>query len=245
MTLLGEISIDGRFRGPPESANGGYVAGRLAAFVDAPAVEVRLAAPPPLDRPLAVHGDGDGVVELRDGADIVALAQPGHLDLDVPAFVDHDAAVTARARFLAGYDPAVHPFPSCFGCGPQRDRGDALVHMSGLVRGRDDEVLACPMTTDAELPHAGGVLEPAVVWAALDCTSGWAAVPPGSPAHVLGTFTAQIERQVRVGEPHVVVSWGLGADGRKRYSAAAIFDDSGAVCALAAAVWIALQPQSG
>lgn len=241
MSVVGEISFAPRFRGPPESANGGYAAGRLAAFVDAPAVEVRLAAPPPLERTLEVHGAGDGLVELRDQADIVALAQPGRLDLDVPRPVDHETAVTARARFLAGFDPEVHVFPTCFGCGPKRERGDALVHMSGPVAGRDDGVFACPMTTDRELPHdADGMLEPAVVWAALDCPSGWAAVPVGSAPHVLGTFTAQLDQPIRAGDPYVVMSWGLGEDGRKRYSAAAILDSGGSICALAAAVWIRL-----
>ncbi len=56
-----EITFPRHFRGPLTSANGGYACGRLAAFVDADEVEVTLRLPPPLDRPLAVEHDGDGV----------------------------------------------------------------------------------------------------------------------------------------------------------------------------------------
>ena len=48
------LTVDRRFRGPPDSGNGGYVAGRLAAFIDGPA-EIALRLPPPLGRPLAVR----------------------------------------------------------------------------------------------------------------------------------------------------------------------------------------------
>lgn len=55
------ILIDRRYCGPPNSANGGYAAGRLAAFVDGTA-EVTLRRPPPLDTALNVHPDRKSVV---------------------------------------------------------------------------------------------------------------------------------------------------------------------------------------
>ena len=80
MRLSGEntITIDRRYRGPLHSGNGGYTAGRLAAFVDGPA-EVTLRLPPPLDRPLAV-AEEDGRVLLLDGEALVAEARPGAPD---------------------------------------------------------------------------------------------------------------------------------------------------------------------
>lgn len=39
------ITVDKRFKGPPTSANGGYVCGLLSQFVDGPAVSVRLRLP--------------------------------------------------------------------------------------------------------------------------------------------------------------------------------------------------------
>ena len=227
------IVIERRFNGPPDSANGGYAAGCIAAFVDAPAVSVRLSAPPPLDVPLQVHVAGDGA-ELRDGDAVVATARPAELDLEPPARVDVRAAAAAqeRATWLAG----VHPYPTCFGCGPLRERGDALRHMCGPV---DGEVVACEATTDARLPHdADGRLRTEVVWAALDCPSAAAVIPVGAPPHLLGTLTVRIDRPVLAGEPHVCVAWPLGVEGRKRRAASALLDASGRTCAVAEAVWI-------
>ena len=83
MRLIGEnITLDRRYRGPTQSANGGYAAGRLAAFVDGPA-EVTLRLPPPLDRPLAVAAE-DGRVLLLDGEAVVAEAEPRAPELQPP-----------------------------------------------------------------------------------------------------------------------------------------------------------------
>ena len=49
-----QLTIPHRYCGPPESGNGGWVSGAVAEHVpttaDRPAVTVRLASPPPLDR---------------------------------------------------------------------------------------------------------------------------------------------------------------------------------------------------
>ena len=45
------ITIDRRYRGPPTSANGGYVCGLVANAIGGSG-EVTLRAPPPLDQPL-------------------------------------------------------------------------------------------------------------------------------------------------------------------------------------------------
>ena len=55
------LVIDRRFRGPPNSANGGYVCGCLARHVAGDA-EVTLRAPPPLERPLDVLTKADGAI---------------------------------------------------------------------------------------------------------------------------------------------------------------------------------------
>ena len=68
-----ELVIDRKFRGPTESANGGYTCGVLASFMHGPA-EVTLRLPPPLERPLEVRTDG--ALELKDGNAIVAEAAP-------------------------------------------------------------------------------------------------------------------------------------------------------------------------
>lgn len=228
-----EITIDSRFNGPPSSANGGYAAGRLAAFVDAPAVSVRLAAPPPLDTPMTVAEAGDGV-ELRHVDVVVASARPAELALEPPARVDVETAAAAEAG--ATWLADVHPYPTCFGCGPLRERGDALRHTCGTVAG---DLVACRATTDLALPHDDdGALRTEVVWAALDCPSAAAVVPVGAPPHLLGTLTVRIDRRVAAGEPHAVVAWPLGIEGRKKRAASALLDASGRTCAVAEALWI-------
>ena len=58
------MTIPRRFRGPPNSGNGGYVCGMLARQI-AGAAEVTLRAPPPLETELDLVEVGTGVWELR------------------------------------------------------------------------------------------------------------------------------------------------------------------------------------
>ena len=229
------IVIDERFCGPPQSGNGGYVAGRLARFVTADAVQVRLVAPPPLGRALSVTAAEDGA-DLSDGEQLVATARPATLDVEPPATVTLEAAASAEAD--PHWTANDHPFPTCFGCGPLRQRGDALRHVCGPV---GESLVACVATTDRALPLEGDALAPEVVWAALDCPSAAAVVPPGSSPHVLATFTVRIDRPVRAGAPHVCVAWPLGADGRKKWAGSALLDADGTICARAEALWIELR----
>ena len=79
-----ELTVPRRYCGPPESGNGGWVSGSLAAHVRTsgplPAVSVRLSAPPPLERPMPVVGDdpdpltGTSVLRLLAGDDAATAA---------------------------------------------------------------------------------------------------------------------------------------------------------------------------
>jgi hypothetical protein len=182
---------------------------------------------------------GDGV-ELRDGESVVATAAPGELDVGEAPVVGLDQAREAAVRTRMNAEE--HPFPTCFGCGPLREPGDALRHMCGPVA---DGVVASPATTDPRLPHdEDGALLPEIVWAALDCPSATPVIPWGqiTGPHVLGTFTARLDRPVIAGEPYVCVAWPLEIDGRKKHSASAILDAEGRTCAVARALWIELRP---
>lgn len=66
------VTIHRRFRGPLDSANGGYAAGLLGPRIGGPA-EVTLRLPPPLERPLAIRRD-HGRLLLEDGVRLVAEA---------------------------------------------------------------------------------------------------------------------------------------------------------------------------
>ena len=66
------LRFERRYRGPQDSANGGYAAGALARHAGGTA-EVTLRLPPPLERDLAVE-ERDGAIVLLDGDAVVAEA---------------------------------------------------------------------------------------------------------------------------------------------------------------------------
>src|SRR6266511_3116023 len=107
------VVIERRFRGPAESANGGYACGVLARRLEG-AVEVTLRAPPPLDQELQLASDESGLA-LRHGDTLLAEARRAELDLKVPDPVSLEEAAAAAQRSRIFEE---HPFPGCFGCGP-------------------------------------------------------------------------------------------------------------------------------
>jgi hypothetical protein len=231
------VVIERRFNGPPGSGHGGWSAGQAAALVDGPAAEVTLLRPPPLETPLEVARGADGAVELRDGAQPVLSARPVALALDGPPPVDLETARSASARFAWQHD---HPFPTCFGCGPQRAEGDALRLFCGPV---GDGRCAVPWTPPEWTGEA--TVAPGFLWAALDCPSSAPVHGTVSAPVVLGRFTVALERPVRVGAPHVIQSWLEASDGRKRNTAVGLFDAGGERLACGRAVWIELDRPLG
>lgn len=223
-----EIVIPSRFNGPPGSANGGYASGLLAAHVEGEA-EVTLRLPPPLDTPLAVVREGERV-ELRDGERLVAEAEPASLDgLDVPAPVSLPEADLA-SRSFAGF--VHHAYATCYVCGP--DRSDGLSLYPGPVAGRDG-LVATPW-----IPREDAT--PELVWAALDCPSGWAVDDFQREGILLGRLAVRILELPSAGEPHVVLGWPRGVEGRKRFAGSALFTAAGELLASARSTWIELRP---
>ena len=232
---MSTLTVAARFCGPPDMANGGYLAGRLAAELTAATVAVRLRRPTPLERPLEIRRDG-AAVELVDGGDLLARSEPAELDLDVPAAPGVEEAAAAAAALPPR---TAHPFPDCFGCGPHRRPGDAVAALLGPLPGRPD-VWAGVWQPSAELPSADGVAATETVWAALDCPSFQPLRTGDEVPHVLGTLVARQERPVRLDEDHVLLAWALGRDGRRAESASAVIGPDGRVCALARATWFAV-----
>ena len=160
--MTGEIVvIDRRFRGPLDSGHGGYTCGLLAREIPG-AATVSLHVPPPLERQLTLELVGDGLILLCDGEVIVADARPATLVFDPPPAV----ALSDAQNAALGTGPARHPFPMCFGCGPEREPGDGLRLFPGPVDGRN--VIACPWRPDMALADENGRVRTEFVWAALD-----------------------------------------------------------------------------
>jgi hypothetical protein len=217
-----EITLPRHYRGPLASANGGYACGRLAAFVDADEVEVTLRLPPPLDRPLTVEHDADGV-RLMDGEALVAQARPAPVEVQAPVPVSVEIAQASCERHVRGWSP---DFSECFVCGV---RDDGLQIRVGPVAGREP-LHAAPVA----LPESRSE----IVWSAIDCPGAFAVGAEGRGDIVLGRMTAQVDRVPEAGEPCVVASWPLGEDGRKLYAGTALFAEDGELLALARQTWI-------
>lgn len=228
-----EVVIGARFNGPPSSANGGYAAGVVAEAIG-DAARVTLLRPPPLRKTMIRERLEDGGVRLLRGDAVIATGAPARPKADVPEPPDLMAAVLASARY-AGHDPAHHPWPTCFVCGPHRH--DGLRVFPGPVG--DGSLLAGTWTPRDEHADRDGLVSPRFVWAALDCPSGFASMPPGEQV-VLASMTAAIDAPVRAGEPLIVTAWALGSEGRKHRAGAALHDTDGRLVASATALWITL-----
>ncbi len=117
------VTIDRRYRGPLESANGGYAAGLLGCRIG-PAAEVTLRLPPPLERPLEVRRDGERLL-LLDGDRLVAEAVRADPGLTPPRPPTMDEASAASSGVGAWGPPQ---FAECFVCGIRDDGSGLGIH---------------------------------------------------------------------------------------------------------------------
>jgi hypothetical protein len=224
------LTVASRYKGPPNSGNGGYVCGLVATSARAD-LKVRLLAPPPLDTPLSLQSPGDGEWLLESPTGTVARAQSAKLDLAVPASPGYVQAVWASQHYPGFRE---HPFPDCFVCGPHRRRGDGLRIFPGML---DSGIVAAPWLPSDSLDAGDGKVAVEFHWAALDCP-GYFAVSAGRRPMLLGEMQAHLDRLVHVGESCTVIGWKIAADGRKHHAGTAIFDEDGVLCARAQATWI-------
>jgi hypothetical protein len=218
--------IAARFNGPPASGNGGYSAGLFASALSdsdvdgSGAVEVTLRRPPPLDTELSVRG-----LALYQDDQLIAEAAPSELaDADEVPAVSLDEARDASAGYIGFRE---HPFPSCYVCGPLREPGDGLRLFPGRL---SDGRTAAPFVVPADV-------SPALVWAALDCPSGWATSIEVRPS-VLGRIAVRLAELPEPGAECVVVGRLTGVDGRKAYAGSTLYSPAGYPLATARTTWI-------
>ena len=181
---------------------------------------------------MELRHEGDRVL-LFDGEHLVAEAAPTSLDPGAPPRVSPAEAIEAAGRFR-GFEQ--HPFPSCFTCGTDRAEGDGLRIFTGPVA-EGSEVVAAPWTPPADLAGEDGVVAEPIVWAAIDCPSGWAHVDDRLSA-VLGGWQRAVLEPVRAGEQYVAVARRTGAEGNRRHAESALFAPGGHAVAIARAIWI-------
>jgi hypothetical protein len=233
-----ELRVPVRYCGPPGAANGGYLAGRLAALIGGD-VEVTLRRATPLERSLRVLHVEDGI-QLLDGDQLLAEARREALTLEVPPAVSIPQAEVAASAFPRFVD---HPIPRCFACGPERLAGDGLRIFPGPVP-EGGGIYAAPWVPDPSLADEAGSVAPEFLWAALDCAGAFAVNEPPRGLALLGRIAAKIERAVRAGDRLVVVAWPIALADRRLVAGTAIERGDGEVCAAARSTWVLTRPSS-
>ena len=230
------IRIDARFNGPPQSANGGYTCGLMAAAIGE-SIGVRLYQPPPLDTDLDLVFDTvTSKWHLKLGEQLVAAAHRTQVHAHLPRIPnDPPSYIQALDASVHYSGHQQHAFPTCFVCGPQRDVDDGLRVFAGRLPGSN--IVAAPWLPSANLAGDNGKVRPEFMWAALDCPGYFASVTPGQTA-LLGELAVHIDRLVHVEEPCVIVGWPILIEGRKHKVGTALFDEDGEQCALGVATWI-------
>jgi hypothetical protein len=240
------MMIARRFRGPPNSGNGGYVCGMLARHIPG-AAEVALRAPPPLETELDVVEVEAGRWELRQGTATIAIGRSTTLDMNRLEKATYDEAVEAEKR--TPVKPYQHLLPMCFVCGPDRAPGDGLRLFAGPLARQDAVVFAVPWIPGPSLAAADGLVAPEFVWSALDCPTGYVCQFDRetrgltSVPILLGTLSACIEARPRPGERCVVTSWQTGSEGRRLIGEAALFGEEANLLAFGRAVWVVVDRQ--
>lgn len=232
------ITIDARYKGPPNSGNGGYACGLMAKEITG-AVEASLRRPPPLDTAMQLKVDESGM-QMLDGDTLVGTAKVVALDLDVPKL---------PTPLTLGIDPVdapgrpskFEPFATCFVCGHGRTHPDGLCIHSKLVDGNEG-LVASRWILNADFGGADGMVRPEILWAALDCP-GYFACAPGEAA-LLGRLTAEVIAPLAATGEATVMGWDLGGEGRKRKCGTAVFDAGGALVAKAEGLWIIVDPET-
>ena len=242
------LTIPSRFNGPAGIGNGGYVCGRIAAYIDGRAT-VTLRRPPPLDTPMEVERDDEGSVSVRHGRTLIGEAAPSPAGpLEIPATVS-PAQADAAARGARYFTDPV--FPDCFVCGMNRRPGDGLRIFPGPVTGL--ALWAAPWIPDPSVAGPDGRVRAEMVWAALDCPSGIAAAEAAGlgggsgwdTAILLGRMTVTtLAARPAVGDQCRVIAWPERRDGRKLTAGSALLGPDGEVLAVAGAVWLTV-PRPG
>ncbi len=243
MMQTDSITIAPRFNGPPESGNGGYVSGRVAAHL-APATDelwpqVTLRAPCPIGKPLQVRRH-DETVDLMDGETLIAHGRHVPTALDVPPSPDLSAAEIGVSHFRCRDE---HPLPTCFVCGTARAEGDGLRLFTGPFDDDSRSRVAAPWRPHASVASDDGTVPAEIIWAALDCPGAFAVdEATASGLKLLGQLSVRIFARPQAGTPLIVAGWYLGSDGRKHGAGTALFDLDGRALALGRALWIELRP---
>jgi hypothetical protein len=248
--MIEPMNVPARFRGPPSSGNGGYVAGAIAerfplrsdAAQDA-AVEVTLRAPIPLDMPMDLACSDENQLRLMQGEQLIAEARATRLPAEVPAPPSFGAAGAARQQspaLMVRLNPLLPGgtgfHPVCVCCGADVPEAEGLRVFAAPVPGFDG--VAAAWQPHPAFADADGLLPERMIWTALDCPGQFAYFAAGIRTGLLGRMTARVLRPVPVDADYVVIGWRQEVERRKHFAGTALFDADGELCAYSRQTWI-------
>jgi len=238
MTLL---TIPRQFRGPPTTANGGYICGVLSNAVGGRgSAMLRAGVPVDAELTLTLADDGSATLTGAEGA-LLGVAKPAQ-DSALPAPIAPPAVEDAR-RFAAASPFAARSLHrGCFSCCIEREAGEGLGVVVGQIEGAPAGQCAGVWTPHANFALPDATMPDEVTWGALDCPGSMAWFAKGQPVGLLGTMAGEVLARPVAGETYVVTAWALEAEGRKHFAGVALHDRDGRLMARGGQIWIGRSP---
>ena len=237
-----EIIVARQFRGPPVTANGGYICGVLSNAVGGRG-SAMLRNGVPLDTAVTLtQGEDGGVVLTNAAGDLLGSAKPASdeaiLQPPAPPSLEDARRYAAASRFA---ERSLHR--GCFSCCIEREDGEGLGVHVGQIDGAEPGLCAGTWTPHANFAGPDGTIPDEITWAALDCPGSMAWwMKTDTPVGLLGTMAGEVLVKPRAGETYVVVAWADKVEGRKHYAGVALFDAQGQVMARSGQIWIGRAP---
>lgn len=231
------ITVPEFFQGQTGMGQGGFTAQRFVHAIGEP-LTVAFRSPIPLERSL-------NIVERDDRWLLVDPASPDTAILEGTVWQADYASTTpitlaqaevARAGFV--HDESTHPAPLCWSCGLTST--SMRVHAGPLGDGR----WATPWRAPDWAISGDGSVDPAAVWASVDCASAWFIGGLEGRNVLTVQYAVEITDQLRAGEEYALIAWAgdypESWDGRKRGGAAELFDSTGVSVARSRSFWLSV-----
>jgi len=235
-----EIVIDPYYEGPTDIAQGGYISGRMAVYLESDTVEVTMKNPTPMGKPLILDTTTPDRVFVFEGERLLNEARPAQLDLDIPEHVSLETAKKASLRHITEM-----PFPNCFGCGSGRTEDDGLHLRSGPVEERNIVAIDWVPRAAAVGASEGEEVPEPVVWSAMECPTArvmqFSGIVKPEQSFLLGRMTSKVNRLPKVGRPYFFMGWPIERDGRKIEVAGSLHNEAGEVLVLSEFLFITLK----
>jgi hypothetical protein len=239
-----QIIIAKRFRGPPQSGNGGLVSGVFANLINPEhnaGVEVTLRSPTPLGQPMRANVNPPGSAVVYQDSTVIAAIKPAHLALSImkpPSRSVIKRAAPTSYSLLKNLNPRFPSgtgfHPGCFCCGADRTTG------LGVFAAPVDDQVAALWPTKSAWADNGGFLPREFLWTAMDCPGQFAFLATGIKTGMLGRMTAQLYTLPKAGDELIITAWPIKIEGKKHFAGSAIFSSNQELIARAITVWVGL-----